>query len=483
MKSLIGVKPYRHQSVAVARGLGLLEEHGSFLLAHEMGAGKTLTSLSMFAQLHESGQAKSMLIVCPKSVVGSWQNECERAAMPFEVVSLALPTAKLVKRLELLHNQRRYQRPEMLDPLVCIINWDMLFRVEAELRRFGFDVICGDEVQKAKAAGSKQSRSIHRIGKQATFRLGLSGTPAPENELEYYGVFRFLDDRLFGTSKVAFDSRFAITIPMGDFNKVVPNRHMLPELERIVHSRSHRVTKREALDLPDEIDVTRTFELSAKARRIYDSLMRESIALIERDAADTGVVVADNVLTKLMRLQQMTSGFTQDNDGEIVWLHDDRVAAMKAEVEDVLEAGGKCLVWHRFVEDGRRISEVVDKLCGSPQPRINGSVDADERREAVRRIQHDSDARVMVLQCQAAATGITATAASTAIWYSFSYSSGEHSQGRARNHRIGSTEPVRHVYLEARDTVDGPHRAAVLGKMSRSDMFLGDHWRKLFGDQ
>lgn len=479
MRDLLGVTPYHHQAEAAAVGMQQLQEHGSFGLHHEQGCGKTLTTLGMAALLHGDDLVHRVLVVCPASVIGSWQAECRHLPGAM-VVALTGPKQRRCKAL----SKALIDHAAHDGPLIVVTNYEMTWRMEPELRSAMFDLIIADEAQKLKAPGSKQSRAMHRIGKTARFRMNLTGTPTPESELDLYGQLRFMDDRIFGTSYVNFKARYATQIDCGSFTKVVVNRHMLPELERIVHSRTHRATKDAALDLPDQIDVDRPFDLSPKIRKLYGQLAKESIAILEDEFGEMGFVSADSVLTRLLRLQQITGGHVMRTDeGELEQIEAPKLDVLRGELETILESGRKAIVWHRFTPEGVLIRDAAAKLVGSSrkpieQPYISGAVPASERGEMVRRFQEDDDARVFVAQVQAASTGITLTAADTAIYYSCSFSSGEHEQARARLHRIGQTQKVRHVYLMASGTVDEHVVSSLRAKRSMSESFVDSGWRR-----
>lgn len=52
----------------------------------------------------------------------------------------------------------------------------------------------------------------------------------------------------------------------------------MDELTSKAHSIAYRITKEEALDLPEQIFLNRYCELEPGARRIYDAVVRQSYA-------------------------------------------------------------------------------------------------------------------------------------------------------------------------------------------------------------
>lgn len=116
------------------------------------------------------------------------------------------------------------------------------------------------------------------------------------------------------------------------------------ELTEKLHSISYRATKAECLDLPETTDVIRQVELEPAALRIYRGLVKESYAELA-----SGEVTATNILTRLLRLSQLTGGFLGNDETAAV----EQVSAAKlSALEDILDgamAEGKKLVTLRFL--------------------------------------------------------------------------------------------------------------------------------------
>ncbi|RKJ39243.1 hypothetical protein D7X94_12990 [Acutalibacter sp. 1XD8-33] len=123
---------------------------------------------------------------------------------------------------------------------------------------------------------------MHRLGDQARYKLILSGTPVQNDAMDIFSQYRFLDPTIFGQNYYTFRSRYAV---MGGFNKkqVVGYRDM-DELIRKEHSIAYRVTKEEAVDLPEQTFENRIVTLGKKERGIYNQLKRDSVAQLEGGA-------------------------------------------------------------------------------------------------------------------------------------------------------------------------------------------------------
>jgi SNF2 family DNA or RNA helicase len=79
---------------------------------------------------------------------------------------------------------------------------------------------------------------------------------------------------------------------------------------------------------------------------------------------------------------------------------------------------------------------------------VNGSVSVNKRTDIFKRFQEQQDPKVLLIQPQAAAHGVTLTAANVVIWYAPVTSIEFYLQANARVHRQGQKNPVTVVHIE-----------------------------------
>lgn len=496
--------PMIHQADGLACMMEEFEATGSFGLLHDMGCGKTLTMIAALLVLHEEGEASSMLAACPKSVVGAWQTECEdlnerHGRVVVECLALtqaSVPKREAALRQCLLERNARAAGGEELPPLIVSVNYDSVWRMEAALRSANFDMAAADESQRIKAAGSKQSLAMHRIGKGTKFNVNMTGTPVPEGGLDWYGQWRFADHTLFGTNYGDFKARFAIEIECETkqgkkFRKVVTNPHTKHILEQGVMQRVHRVSKEEAVDLPEQTNSIIDFDLTPRQRRIYDALVEDSIAFCERNGNDHdlsgefGEVIGDNPLTRMLRLQQICGGYMQllGDEGVVPATRkgeaNPKLVALCDLAETLRDAHSSLVVFYRFTHEGEAIVAALNKLAGkgSEVSLINGSVTAAQRKIEVARFQA-GDTPFFVGQIQACAEGITLHRAADTALYSMPFASAVYLQALARVHRIGQDKPVTHHHLIARRTIDQTVYDTQQAKLDASIDAVDGGWRR-----
>lgn len=466
-------KPYRHQIAAY--NLALWCPAAALLM--EQGCGKTLSAIAAAGRRFLRGEVKRLLVVAPASVVPVWAKEFRQFAdFPHEVHALV---GSVKKRAEMLMNIRCKIAPSLarkagldLPLLVAVINYEATWRMEESLRAWEPDMIICDESQRIKTPGARQSKTMHRLGERVRYKLILTGTPVTQGPLDFFSQYRFLDRSIFGPSFYAFKGRYAVT--GGYENRQIIGYKNLPELVRKAHSIAFRVTKAEALDLPEYTDQVLYCDLESKAKQIYQQLVRESVAELSAE----NVITAANVLSRLLRLSQAVGGYLRDDDDTVHQVSNAKLTLLDETVGDLIDAGKKVVIFARFLPEIEAIKQMLEKRKVD-YAWITGERAMSERGEEVRRFQEDDDCRVFLAQIQTAGLGITLTAADTAIFYSLDFSFANYDQCRARIHRIGQKNACTYIHLVAEGTVDEKILDALQQKRSVADQIV-DNWRQYF---
>lgn len=444
----IKAKPFHHQIEAFYFICGLfgldsndgqisLRSRGAALLM-EMGTGKSLTAIAVTGALFDETRICRVLIVAPLSILGVWSEEFDKFAdFNYDLVVLSGSSAKKTDTL-------RHMNADKLQ--VAVINYESAWRLERELAAWHPDLIIADEGHKIKTHNISASKAMHRLGAGARYRMLLTGTPVTNKAIDIFSEYKFLAPQIFGMSFYAFRNRYFEMVGYGNHTPVL-KRSMEQELTVRMHSIAFRATKAECLDLPETTDIVRKVELEPNAMRIYSNLVKDSYAELTK-----GEVTITNVLTKLLRLSQLTGGFIGSDESTTT----ERVSSAKLDVlEDIidsaLEENKKLVIIARFVAELHAICKLLDKK-GIQHSLIMGSVHS--RDEQVAQFQTNPEVHVFVGQIATAGLGITLTAASTMVFYSLDYSMSNFEQTKARIHRAGQRMPCTYIYLTAKGTVD-----------------------------
>ena len=435
-----------------------LNSRGAALLM-EMGTGKSLTAIAITGALSQAGRIGRVLIVAPLSILGVWEEEFQKfAAFPYVLAVLSGTSAKKLDTL-------RHMTGTALQ--VVVVNYESAWRLEKALTAWHPDLIIADEGHKIKTHNIAASKAMHRMGAKASYRLLLTGTVITNKAIDVFSQYKFLNPAIYGNSFYAFRNRYFDMVGYGNHTPVL-KKSMESELTEKLHSISYRATKAECLDLPETTDVIRQIELEPAALRIYRGLVKESYAELAG-----GEVTATNILTRLLRLSQLTGGFLGNDETAAV----EQVSAAKlSALEDILDGavaeGKKLVIIARFIPEIRAICKLLEKR-GLGYSCITGEVK--NRDEQVARFQKEPEVMAFVGQIATAGLGITLTAASTMVFYSLDYSMSNFEQTKARIHRVGQRMPCTYLYLVARGTVDEKVLAALESKADLARTLVDDY--------
>jgi SNF2 family DNA or RNA helicase len=247
---------------------------------------------------------------------------------------------------------------------------------------------------------------------------------------------------------------------------------MTGEFLEKLHSIAFRVTKDECLDLPEVTEEIRTVDLELAAAKLYAQIEEESWAEMKESE-----VTAANVLTRILRLSQITGGFLNDDDGNVNAVSKAKLEALEDIIDECMEQGKKVVVFARFVPEIDSIAKMLEKK-NIGYSLIKG--DVTDRAEQVAAFQTDPNIKVFIGQLQTTGMGLTLTAGTVVVYYSLDFSYANYEQSRARVRRIGQTKRGVYIHLVCKDTIDEKVMAALKQKADVSKLLVDDY-KKLIG--
>ena len=462
----IRAAPFAHQKEAYSNALATFEKGCGYALLMEMGTGKTLTTIAIAGTLWLTGRIKRVLIAAPLSILGVWREEFEKfAAFDYTITVLAGSGAR---KSEALRNMKGTGLQ------VVVVNYESAWRLEKEIASWKPDLIIADEGHKLKTHNTAVSKAMHRLGASADYRLLLTGTIVTNKAIDIFSPYKFLNPSIFGSSFYSFRNKYFDMTGYGLYTPVL-KKSMQSELMQKMHSIAYRATKAECLDLPETTDIIRYMDLEPSAMRIYRELVKENYAQLQR-----GEITTSNILTKILRLSQLTGGFLNNDDGDSQRISTAKMAALEDIVDVSLAEDKKLVVVAHFVPEVKAICKALEK-SGIRYSGIYG--DVKNRAEQVNAFQTDPDVKIMVGQITTIGLGLTLTAASTLVFYSENYSMSDFEQTKSRIHRNGQTEPCTFIFLTARGTIDEQVLKALQSKADLARTLVDDYRKggKIFG--
>lgn len=446
MKYHFKTKPYSYQLRALNK---ISKLDGSAGLFMEMGTGKTKVAIDWAGIAYHNLGLKKVLVVCPLSVLQVWKKQIAlHCPVRSRVTILDGPTTSRIHKIKWLTKNDDYDGITWV-----IINYEGVWRrngrrsVDDFLINLAPDLVICDESHRIKAASSKQSRAVARIARFTKMKLALTGTPITKSPLDVFGQFRFIDDQIFGSNWYKFKNYYAIWGGFGRY-QIKGYKH-IQELVKKLRANTFRIKKDQALDLPDKVFLDVPVTLSAKAMDLYKRMAEDMIIEIENTHATAPIV-----LTKLLRLSQITSGFIKDIEGQIQTFDDSKLKVCLDLLEDILAEDQKVVIFVRFRHDIERLSTSLWERFKIHPAILSGSVPQELRNTLVEQFHEDPNSKVFIAQTQAGSLGIDLTPASIAIFYSLDYNAANYWQAQDRLHRIGQTRKVTYYHLIVPRTID-----------------------------
>jgi superfamily II DNA or RNA helicase len=496
--------PMGHQIVAYNLGLMFMDnsdQGAGFWM--EVGTGKTLVGIALAGRKFLDGEVTKCLVVAPLNAVGVWYYETKQGEIRGEIQKHA---GYQFRGLLLDDRYGSTKKVELLEKFVVpdyegmslsfvAINFQSVWRPEVyeAIKTWNPNMIIVDEIHRIKQAGAKQSEILHRLGDKAKYRLGLTGTPIGNTELDSYSIYRFLNPKIFGTNKTAHTARYFIMQPIikrnGDTVKITKtnddgkkfsyeakqNLGIKPEMKseyiRKLHSIAYTVLKKDCMNLPPQVHELRFCQLEPLAQKMYDQMKNKSVAMIGDEK-----LIAQGVLSKNLRLSQIAGGFLTNHDEPETGqqISKAKMNLYMDELDDLLCAGKKVLTFARFIPEYTAIREAlqimkIGCLC------VRGGVK--NRAELADLFQTESNYKVFLGQIQAVAESLTLTAADTSIFYSHDYSLLNNEQCLGRNHRRGQeSDKVTYIHLLTEGTIDEEVYQALQDKKDLLED-IRDNWR------
>jgi SNF2 family DNA or RNA helicase len=391
---------------------------------NEQGTGKTASAIWSADFLMNKGKISRVLVICPLSIMDSaWRADLATFA-PHRTVDVAYGSLK--KRAKIINQGAEF----------VIINYDGVDIVLDEVRNGGFDLVIVDEATHYKNPQTKRWKTLRKIVDDNTWLWMMTGTPAAQSPLDAYGLAKLINPdavpRFFSSFRDMVMQQLSQFrwMPKENASDIVFNA-LQPAI---------RFTKEECLDLPEMTYVKRKVELTKQQTKYYEMLRKQLVMKVGDDE-----ISAVNAAATMNKLLQISAGAVYTDDGGA--LEFDIKNRYKVLKEVIDESSQKVLV---FVPFKHTIDVLVSKLRADKLTAevIRGDVPAHARTDIFKRFQNDPDPKILVIQPQSAAHGVTLTAANTVVWWGPTSSLETYAQANARVHRSGQKHPCTVVQLQ-----------------------------------
>lgn len=435
---MVALEP--HQLEALRKIHQLDGRAGLFI---DRGGGKTRVAL-MYAALRK---CKRILVICPFSVPSIWESELTKMGNPYRSVDLTGFASVALKR----------QALSRFGDGVVLVNYESYWRqpLRQALIDWKPDAVILDEAHRVRHRTTKLSKFAHVFAQRGVpVRLALTGTPITNGLQDAYSIFRFVNPHIFGLWS-NFENQFIIR--GGYLGYEIKGYRNEEVVERIISENSFQWEG----DMPNPPDVAVRVRLTPRTRKMYDQLKKHSILKLE----ETGTaIVAPMVLTLILRLQQLTSGFGKDDEDKLVHIGEEKADAAMDLIEDALAEHKRVVLFALFLHDLDVMEERL-QAAGYSHSRIDGSKSSAERKEAMQALE-TGDSNVLLVQIGSGSEGIDLSAASVGIFYSVDHSVMKFLQAKGRlTGALRQRHPVVFYHLLCDNTIDQKIYEALTSKM------------------
>lgn len=378
--------------------------NASYALFMEQGTGKTpiIINKICLAAARKRVAKKGMyrtLVICPQQVRRNWEREFVRfATVPGKTCVLRGATIRKIRSLcDIIRSE------DDCAWAAAIISIDSVSSIWEGIKNMKWDFVIIDESHKIKNADTNRFKDMMKIDDpRASSKEILTGTPITNTIFDLWAQLEWLGEGLSGFSTYAnfraFHGKWKQKMEGGTaVQKLVgfKNTPLIQErlarlsflwtkkdTERLVHLKYPGIAfedlppEVQALLLPEKVEDIYEVAMTSEQLEIYGRVATKLVAEIDEILADAEVkglnITVEHILTKLIRLAQICSGFIKtDNIEDLV---NDKIipgttiqiSKRNPKIEAIIkilkedwenDSNSKCIIWACFIEDIRAISK------------------------------------------------------------------------------------------------------------------------------
>ncbi len=378
--------------------------NASYALFAEQGTGKTPIIVNKICLLAARKRAKTgkmyrTLVICPRQVRKNWEKEFIRfSTVPGKTCVLRGAAIRKVRNLcDIIRSE------DDCAWATAIISIDSVSSIWEAIKNMRWDFVVIDESHKIKNPNTNRFKDVMKIDDvRADSKEILTGTPITNSLFDIWAQLEWLGKGCSGFSTFAnfrsFHGKWKAELKEGSaVQKLVGFKHTPLIQERLarlsflwtkkdsedqVHRKYPGVAfedlppEAQALLLPEKVNDIYEATMDTKQAAIYKEVATELVAEIDEILATAETkglnLTVEHILTKLIRLAQICSGFVKTDDiediendtiipGKIV-----QISKKNPKIEILIDMikedwandpNSKCVVWACFIQDVEVISK------------------------------------------------------------------------------------------------------------------------------
>ena len=377
-------------------GARWLVERTGAILADDMGLGKTVQVIAAMRLLFNRGRLRMALVICPKSLIGTWERECQRWAPELGVAGLTPPASIREEAWAALARRRH----------VLVTNYEQFRRPPEALLRTGPDLIVADEAHRLRNYGAQVTSGCFRL--ESGRRWALTGTPLERDAEDVATLLSLVAPMSFAPS----DSR--------SLHRASLSARARPYVLRR--------RKSEVLDdLPEVLDATELLDLTdAQARA-----QRRTIDQYRLQGRSGGELALFTLLQAICDIDSETRESSKL----------DRILYTLGRVREELE---KAVVFSYRLDPLKELQRrIVERWGAKASELLVGQMDGKARDSAILRFRTDGNCLALLASSRVAGEGLTLVEANHVFLLNQWWNPSANDQARDRVVRIGQRRRVR----------------------------------------
>jgi hypothetical protein len=439
------LRPYQQRGLA---WLAAMCEAGlGGCLADDMGLGKTIQLIALHLHRRDAKHGPT-LVVCPASLLGTWEREVRRFAP-------GIPVRRY-------HGGGRHLEDVAADEIV-LVTYGVLLRDSALLAEIGWGLVVADEAQHVKNPLARTARELRAV--PAPARIALTGTPVENRLSELWSILDWATPGLLGQLE-SFTRRVAV--PVERYRDPDATRR-LAGLTRPFMLRRKKTDPGIAPELPRKTETNQFVPLTSEQVTLYEAIVRETMAAIENAEGIERAGLVFKMLTALKQICNHPAQFLKQ-PGPLPG-RSGKLAAFDELTEAILAGGESMLVFTQYTQMADLLQQhLTERGMGSLY--LHGGVPVRRREEMVEQFQNGG-VPVFLLSLKAGGTGLTLTRATHVLHYDRWWNPAVEDQATDRAYRIGQDRPVQVHRLIAEGTLEDRIAALLEKKRELADAVVG----------
>jgi len=437
--------PFQNASVRA------LDAAGSFILAHQMGLGKT----PIVCQALEYTGASRNIIVCPAAVKWSWVDHLKKWGDTHNIYVLESKKVK-TDMAEVIYSRgnpkKKVQEAINKESVTIVLGFEMLRKFVDLFATKEYDVMVIDEAHRVKNRKAQNTQAVMRLCNNCARRWLLTGTPIRNDYTDLWSLLAIVDPDRF-SSYWNFVNVYLETVTNIFGGTDIVGLKDEEAFNTMLSVYMYKLTKKEVLpELPDIIRTQETMPMNKEQQEMYDEMEKDFITTIYNEAEDgtdiEKIITAPNTVAKIMTLRQIClSPATIEgprDSAKIDWLND--------RIEHILDEEEGILIFSFFKRFINLVEEVLDHH-GIDYGIITGDVSSHKRHEIEEKVR-EGQIKVVAGTGQAMGEGTNFETCTTAIFCDLDWVPAVNKQAEERIHRQTTKTSPNVIHLYHPNTVE-----------------------------